>query len=108
MFDQASAASVAASRTVAPPVSVRRKFRSGVSRFRAQAVRPENGCCGSPLLLVALDDVGPSRVGVARIAPGITQRPPLAQEVPVLVESDLQLLQALTVGIAGVARGLPF
>jgi hypothetical protein len=39
----ASAATVARSRTAALPVSVRRKLRSGVSRFRAHAVRPENG-----------------------------------------------------------------
>src|SRR5205085_6745973 len=42
-FTQASAATAAASRTAAPPVSVRRNERSGVCRLRAQAVRPENG-----------------------------------------------------------------
>src|SRR6266545_1561388 len=42
MFTQASAASVAASRTAEPPVSVRRNSRSGVWRLRAHAVRPEN------------------------------------------------------------------
>ena len=42
MLTQTSAASVAASRNAALPVSVRRKSRSGVSRLRAQAVRPEN------------------------------------------------------------------
>src|SRR5438067_5277971 len=42
-FTQTSAATAAASRTAAPPVSVRRNSRSGVSRLRAQAVRPENG-----------------------------------------------------------------
>ena len=42
-FTQTSAATAAASRNAALPVSVRRKLRSGVSRFRAQAVRPENG-----------------------------------------------------------------
>ena len=41
MFTQASAATVAASRTAALPVSVRRNCRSGVCRFRAHAVRPE-------------------------------------------------------------------
>ncbi len=40
---QTSAATVAASRTAALPVSVRRKARSGVSRLRAHAVRPEYG-----------------------------------------------------------------
>jgi DNA-binding transcriptional ArsR family regulator len=54
-----SAATVAASKTAAPPVSVRRNSRSGVCRFRAQAVRPVNGdglALGSALLLVALHD----------------------------------------------------
>jgi hypothetical protein len=30
------------SSTAAPPVSVRRNIRSGVCKFRAHAVRPEN------------------------------------------------------------------
>src|SRR5215211_4605424 len=59
MFTQTSAATVAASKTAAPPVSVRRNSRSGVCRFRAQAVRPVNDgglAFGSALLLVALHD----------------------------------------------------
>jgi hypothetical protein len=40
MFAQASAATLAASRTAALPVSVLRNSRSGVCRLRAQAVRP--------------------------------------------------------------------
>ena len=43
MLAQASAASVAASKTAALPVSVRKNLRSGVSRLRAHAVRSENG-----------------------------------------------------------------
>src|SRR5712692_11415543 len=42
-FTQTSAATAAARRTAALPVSVRRKLLSGVSRFRTQAVRPVNG-----------------------------------------------------------------
>ena len=42
MLAQASAASVAASRTAALPVSVRRNRRSGVSSLRAHTVRSEN------------------------------------------------------------------
>src|SRR5438067_8523548 len=42
-FAQTSATTAAASRTAAPPVSVRRNSRSGVWRLRAHAVRPENG-----------------------------------------------------------------
>ena len=40
-FTQTRAATAAASRNAAPPVSVRRNPRSGVSRLRAQAVRCE-------------------------------------------------------------------
>ena len=40
---QTSAATAAPSSTAALPVSVRRNSRSGVSRFRPQAVRPEKG-----------------------------------------------------------------
>src|SRR5437016_2300959 len=42
-FAQTSAVTAAASSTAALPVSVRRKLRSGVSRLRTQAVRPEKG-----------------------------------------------------------------
>ena len=42
-FTQRSAATVAASRIAALPVSVRRNSRSGVSRFRVQAVPRTNG-----------------------------------------------------------------
>src|SRR5436309_2554132 len=45
---QTRAATAAASSTAALPVSVRRKLRSGVSRFRTQAVRPENGGSRAP------------------------------------------------------------
>ena len=38
-FAHSSAATVAASRATAPPVSLLRKSRSGDARFRAQAVR---------------------------------------------------------------------
>src|SRR5207244_10302189 len=56
-FTHASAATAAARRTAAPPVSVRRNSRSGVWRLRAQAVRPEKAdgrFVGLPSVLVAL------------------------------------------------------
>ena len=55
MFAQTSAATAAASNTAAPPVSVRRNARSGVSRLRAQAVRPANDPrpSSATLLLIA-------------------------------------------------------
>src|SRR6476619_7066580 len=59
-FTQTSAATVAASKTAAPPVSVRKNSRRGVSTLRAQAVRPEKnaaGLVGSVLLLIALRHV---------------------------------------------------
>src|SRR5712691_9668708 len=80
-FTHMSAVAAAASKTAAPPVSVRRNSRSGVCTLRAQAVRPENGegrPLGSPLVLVAhrlharrlsfehdghRPDLGASRVG---------------------------------------------
>src|SRR6478752_253031 len=43
MFAQIRASTVAAARTEALPVSVRRKLRSGVSIRRTQAVLPEKG-----------------------------------------------------------------
>ena len=43
MFTQASAAIAVPSSTAALPASVRRNTRSGVCRFRAHVVRPENG-----------------------------------------------------------------
>ena len=46
-FTQTSAATDAARRNAALPVSVRMKSRSGDFRFRAQAVRPENAGAGS-------------------------------------------------------------
>jgi hypothetical protein len=49
MFTHTSAAAVAASRTAAPPVSVCRKFRRGVCRLRAHAVRPVKPGVAPPL-----------------------------------------------------------
>ena len=72
-FTQTRAATAAASRTAAPPVSVRRNSRSGVWIVRAHAVRPENADARrvSPaLLLVALDHLRSPDVGCVRIAPG--------------------------------------
>src|SRR6266542_6892068 len=108
-FTHTSAATAAASRTAALPVSVRRKLRNGVSRFRAHAVRPEKGAArGSAvtaLLLVALDDLRRPFAGRIGVEIRVAQRTPLAQQVPVLVERDLQLLQAPPVGVGGVACG---
>src|SRR5205085_697700 len=102
ILTQASATTVAASSTAALPVSVRRKLRSGVSRLRAHAVRPEKGAAVgpvvTPLLLVALDNLGRPDVGRIRVQVRVAQRAALAQQVPALVERHLQLLQAMPVG----------
>jgi hypothetical protein len=50
MFTQTSATTAAASKNAALPVSVRRNSRSGVSRFRAQAVRPEKRAASGALV----------------------------------------------------------
>src|SRR5262245_33102281 len=115
-FTQTSAASAAASRTAAPPVSVRRNDCSGVRRLRTHAVRPVNADAGAsvtslralvrpPLLLVSLDDLGRPdgrRVGVE---PGVAQSAPLAEQVPALVERDLQLLESTPLGLTRAAGG---
>lgn len=63
-FTHASAATVAARRTAAPPVSVRKNSRSGVWTLLAHAVRPENaggwvslatGAAERPLAELAVD-----------------------------------------------------
>ena len=77
-----SAATAAASKTAAPPVSMRRNSRSGVSKLRAHAVRAVNGvgrAFASPLLLVALHDLGLSDISGVGVATGSTERPPLPQ-----------------------------
>src|SRR4029453_15924562 len=98
-FTHASAATAAASRTAAPPVSVWRKFRSGVWMLRAHAVRPVNaGVRGPP--------AAPSPRG-ARTPAGPAQRAALAQQIPALVERDLQLVEPAAVGVGGGAGRLP-
>src|SRR5712691_4028484 len=60
----------------------------------------------SLLLLVALDHLGPSDIGPFRFAIGVAQCASLPQQVPALVERDLQLLQPLAVAFAGIAGRL--
>src|SRR5258705_13149895 len=56
------------------------------------------------LLAVALDDVRGADLGFGRIAPVFTPGAPLAQQVPALVERDLELTQSGLVGILRRAR----
>ncbi len=68
---QTSAASVAASRTTALPVSVRRKLRSGVSTLRAHAVRsPSGAACASATEGFWLFPRFPPRLRPPRAGPG--------------------------------------
>jgi hypothetical protein len=53
------------------------------------------------LLLITLDDLRAPDVGAAWIASCFAQRASLPQEVPTLVERDLNTGQALSVGLTG-------
>src|SRR5918999_466383 len=87
MFTHARAATAAASKTAAPPVSVRRNSRSGVRALRDHARWPDAG-----------------RLGVQA---GLAQRPALPQEIPTLVERNLQLVESPPIGVACRTGGLP-
>src|SRR6266545_4527331 len=71
MFAHTSAATVAPSSTAALPVSVRKKLRSGVSRFLTQAVRPENGTSGDCGAAAAPLVLNRHQVLVLRVAPDV-------------------------------------
>src|SRR6266404_9235417 len=51
------------------------------------------------LSLILLDDLGWPKMSVGRIAAEFFQSAPLAQQVPILVKLDLDLLQPLLIGI---------
>src|SRR5437899_12544390 len=59
----------------------------------------------APLLLVALHHVLRAGLGVAGILAGVALGPPLAKEVPTLVELDLQLPQPVIVVLAQRVAG---
>src|SRR6266540_3079105 len=82
---------------------------TGAPRRARTACRPPNPPPTTTtrwLLLVALDHLGPPDVGRVRVAVRVAQRASLAQQVPALIERDLQLLQTLAVALAGVAARL--
>ena len=60
------------------------------------------------LLLIPLHDLGWSNVGHIRVTTSFPQRTSLPQQVPGLVERDLELLQAVPVVIGRVPRSLSF
>src|SRR2546423_1915087 len=62
----------------------------------------------SCLLLVTLHHLAPPELGGLRILAGFAQGSALAEQVPVLVERDLQLSQALSIAVAGVPGRFPF
>ena len=53
----------------------------------------------TPLLLVALDDLGRPELGALGALAGLSARAPLPQEIPALVERHAQRLQPLPVGV---------
>src|SRR5438045_2270081 len=131
-FAQTSAATAAASRIAALPVSVRRKLRSGVSRFRTQAVRPEKGesaaagpGAASPLLVNRRgdrlrrprgrsDSGGRVRVGLVerlvleqRLGEGVELVAVVAQQVEhVVVQDGDELTNLLVDQLLGLRRDL--
>jgi hypothetical protein len=78
--------------------------------LRAHAVRPENGDgrpVGSLLLLVALHHLRPSDVRRIRVTTNVAKGAALSQEIPALVERDLQLAKALPIPLVRIAGRLP-
>src|SRR6187397_2382175 len=59
-----------------------------------------------PSAEVALDLGGPANLRVVRVHAGGASSPPLMQEIPGLIQHDLELLGALSLGVAGLAAGL--
>jgi hypothetical protein len=59
-------------------------------------------------LLIPLDDVGWSNIGRIRVTASFPQRTSLPEQVPGLVERDLEPLQAVSVVIGRVPRRLSF
>src|SRR3954454_21645282 len=72
---------------------------TGPKRFKAprRVVRRARGARRSPSLQVALDGALVANARVLGVAPDLAQRAALAQQVPGLVELDLDLLEALAV-----------
>jgi len=51
------------------------------------------------LLLIILDNLGRANLRVVRVEPDIAKGTPLAQEVPALIQFDLDLAEPLTIGL---------
>src|SRR5436309_5798228 len=82
---------------------------SGTVASRLIRTASRSGSATSPpaeLLLVALDDVLSAHVCRVRIATRLTKRTALAEQVPALVERDLDRLEPATVLIRRGAGGL--
>src|SRR5690242_20172922 len=62
--------------------------------------------CAARSLLVVLDRVRGAQRGVVRVLPGGAARATLAQQVPALVELDLDLLHARVKGLVEAVVGL--
>src|SRR4249920_4023999 len=72
---------------------------AGGGSFRAQAAASRSAASadarrdGLILLLVVLDDLGRPHASLGGIAPGVAKGLALAQQVPALIQLDLDLLQ---------------
>jgi hypothetical protein len=59
-------------------------------------------------LLVALDDLGIAHVGRLGVVPGLPERPALAEQVPALVETDLDRLEPAVLALVQAPAGTAF
>src|SRR5690348_9993220 len=66
---------------------------------------PLGGARRGTSLLVPLDDLGIAHARRVRVASRLAQRAPLAQEVPALVEPDLDRLEPPVLGLGQAAFG---
>src|SRR6187402_683612 len=76
-------------------------MRTTPTRRACQSSLTEAAAGGGPsrLLLVVLDDVGVAHAGIVGVGTELALRPALPEEVPALVEHDLDVLQACGVPV---------
>jgi hypothetical protein len=80
--------------------------RAEPARVLREALYPtpsESEAFARRLLLVVLDDLRIANLGRAWVPACLAERPPLAQEIPALVEPDLDRLEPAVLVIAQVA-----
>src|SRR5580704_15379177 len=89
-----------------PSSSIVPRFVSVRARSRTthldKVVKARGETCSLELLPEALDRVGVADVDGVGVAPGVAGRAPLAEQVPAAVELDLDVAQALLIGLERV------